>query len=1021
MSAGVSYPKRLIEVDLPIKRISMHARNEKDSRCAHIPRLHIYPAARPLAACRAVLCAAIWPDPADSKCPTEFIQKAREEMLKWTTFDKIKLLSVESQARFNCARKNNSNFYKKEELRNALFDFISDFSDFNNSKNVEFLSSCNAITEAAHKSFGNHMGNRPFVVDPFAGGGAIPLESLRIGADVFASDINPISILINKTILNYSIRYGERLANDIEKWGASVNAEISKEIGYLYPNTESGKQPIAYLWARTVLSEAPEKNTNPIEIPLIRSMWLARKGELFALRWKKEETGSVATELVEIDYANGKRIKVRRPLLEVFSPKSPQEVPKGTVSRNRATCPVTGYTTSARSVQAQLRERFGGASDARLFCIVSTHKEKSGRYYSVPQPEQFEAYANAVIKAEKSKNDKVNGHCIFPSEPLAEMSGVFNAPLYGHTTWASLFNKRQLLALSTYILHAKKTIDHARNQDSEYGEALAAVLGLTIDRLADLNASLCVWQLSTPNTAHVFGRWALPMVMDYGEVNPLAGAGGSPESSTWRIAAAIRDISLAIKRKGDVSICSADNHILPENSADLLFTDPPYYNAIPYADISDFFYVWLKRTIGNVFSEIFKSDLSPKAEEICEMSGWDPVRYGHKNKDFFENKMQVAFSNARRYVKQNGLGIVVFAHKTTAGWEAMLKAIIDAGWIITASWPIDTEMASRLRAKNSAALASSVHLVCRPREKNDDSFINNQIGEWREILEELPRRIHLWMPRLAAEGVVGADAIFACLGPALEIYSRYSRVEKADGTTVALKEYLEHVWEAVAKEALSVIFEEANVDGFEPEARLTAMWLWTLSGGGQSPVIESEEEDQNDEDKDKKAAGKKKNAGYTLEYDAARKIAQGLGANLDSLDHLVEVEGSTARLLPVMERAKYLFGKSEEAEDTSFKKKKKSNQQELFSLGNEEDGKNDSKEDSSFSPGSTTLDRVHQSMLLFAAGRTGGLKRLLVEEGAGNDVKFWRLAQALSALYPAATDEKRWIDGILARKKGLGF
>src|SRR5712692_4468404 len=193
--------------------------------------------------------------------------------------------------------------------------------------------------------------------------------------------------------------------------------------------------------------------------------------------------------------------------------------------------------------------------------------------------------------------------------------------------------------------------------------------------------------------------------------------------------------------------------------------------------------------------------------------------------------MTKAMSESRRFLRPDGISIVVFAHKSTAGWEAQLQAMVDAGWIMTGSWPIDTEMGTRLRAQGQARLASSVHLVCRPRENPDGSVRTDEIGDWRDVLHELPLRIHAWMPRLAEEGVVGADAIFACLGPALEIFSRYSSVEKASGQTVHLREYLEQVWAAVAKEALAVVFQGADASGFEEDARLTAMWLWTLFAG----------------------------------------------------------------------------------------------------------------------------------------------------------------------------------------------
>jgi len=281
-------------------------------------------------------------------------------------------------------------------------------------------------------------------------------------------------------------------------------------------------------------------------------------------------------------------------------------------------------------------------------------------------------------------------------------------------------------------------------------------------------------------------------------------------------------------------------------------------------------------------------------------------------------------------------------------------------------------------------------------------------------------RIHEWMPRLAEEGVVGADAIFACLGPALEIFSRYSRAEKASGEVVTLKEYLEQVWAAVAKEALTMIFTGADTSGFEEDSRLTAMWLWTLKTGDANGVEgESEEEEGADEEGGKK---KPKAGGFVLEYDAARKIAQGLGAHLEKLSSVVEVKGNTARLLPVSERTRHLFGK-DEADAPTTGRKKKEPQLKLGFIQEIEDVETKEGWGTKSSPksGTTVLDRIHQSMILFAAGRSEALKRFLVEEGAGNDQRFWRLAQALSALYPKSSDEKRWVDGVLARKKGLGF
>ena len=361
-------------------------------------------------------------------------------------------------------------------------------------------------------------------------------------------------------------------------------------------------------------------------------------------------------------------------------------------------------------------------------------------------------------------------------------------------------------------------------------------------------------------------------------------------------------------------------------------------------------------------------------------------------------------------------------------WEAMLGALLEAGWVLTASWPIDTEMQNRTRAQRSASLQSSVFMVCRPREYWDGTLQTNAVGDWRAVLRELPTRIHQWMRRLAYEGIVGADAIFACLGPALEIFSRYARVEKASGERVELREYLEQVWAAVAREALSMIFHDADATGLEEDARLTAMWLWTLStsangGNGEGSASDDEGNSGGKGDEQESPGKAKPSAGFTLQFDAARKIAQGLGAHLEDLGRVVEIKGDQARLLSVAERTRHLFSKDAERVPTRRAKKQKQKQKQLPLFDELEAAEKAAGwGDVGLPPaGETTLDRVHQAMVLFAAGRSEPLKRFLVEEGIGRDPRFWKLAQSLSALYPNGTDEKRWVDGALARKKGLGF
>jgi adenine-specific DNA methylase len=994
----MEYPKRLIEVDLPIKRISEHARREKSIRHGHISTLHIWWARRPLAACRAVICAALWPDPADPLCPEKFKDTARQLMMKWAEQNFALLTSTESINRFVQIQKKPDKLNDDLFLRYTLLDFIADFSNWDNSTVKEYLETSRELTQSAHKALSGAPGTRPLLIDPFAGGGTIPLEALRVGADAFASDLNPVAVLLNKVMLEYLPQYGQRLGDEVKKWGDWIEKETRKELTEFYPKDADGSVPIAYLWARTIQCEGPGCGA---VIPLMRSMWLSKKGNRTA-----------AVKIITHDA--DKRIE-----FEIITNPKPKDVRAGTVRRSACTCPFCNYTTPAENARKQFVSRDGGANDAMLVAVVllsatgATHFRKSNS-------NDYKVFKRAESVLSR-KIQSVQKQSIVPNEPLPYLRSIFNVNLLGINEWGKLFNSRQALALVTLVDKTRLAIDkiHFQTNDDKFSVAIGTCLAMAVDRCADYWSSLAVW--AGDFVAHTFGRQALGIIWDYAEVAGFSGGSGNYAGAIEWIYRCLARESASFAYAAHVNLASASEHPLPDDSAQAFITDPPYYDAVPYADLSDFFYVWLKRTIGNYYKDIFDSTLTRKNGEIVQLSERNEM-YSYKTREYFENLMKQSMSEGRRILQPEGIGVVVFAHKTTTGWETQLKAMIDAGWTITGSWPIDTERPGRLRANNAAALASSIHLVCRPRENPDGSLRMDDIGDWRDVLAELPKRIHDWMPRLAEEGVVGADAIFACLGPALEVFSRYSRVEKASGEQVTLKEYLEQVWSVVAKEALNMIFEGADTSGFEEDARLTAMWLWTLNAGATNGVPLALDDDDDEDDDDAEKSPKAKLSGYMLEYDAARKIAQGLGAHLERLQNLVEVKGDKARLLPVAERTKSLFGK-EDAETPSQRRKKKSAQ---LSLGFMEEIEKVEQEGSWGQKnvpqlGNTRLDRLHQSMILFAAGRGEALKRFLVEEGVGRDQKYWRLAQSLSALYPANSDEKRWVDGVLARKKGLGF
>jgi hypothetical protein len=395
--------------------------------------------------------------------------------------------------------------------------------------------------------------------------------------------------------------------------------------------------------------------------------------------------------------------------------------------------------------------------------------------------------------------------------------------------------------------------------------------------------------------------------------------------------------------------------------------------------------------------------------------------------------MYEAFAQMKRVIREDGVASVVFAHKDTDRWEALVSALIGAGWRTTASWPIMTERLIRIRAKGVAALQTSVHLVCRPRP--DDA----PVGDWGEVLRELPKRVGDWMERLQGEGIRGADLVFACIGPALEVFSRYRKVETADGHEVRLPAFLEKVWEVVGRTALEQVLGTAEakarngaVGAVEEDARLTALFLWTLqSTNGNGATAETEEEAEREENGDEEDTGgdaraTRKAKGYSLVFDVVRRFAQPLGIDLPKWEgRVIETKKGVVRLMVVSERAKQLFGEdgADAVADWILHEPQKDFQQVLFPELEEEGAPKVRGHLGRIAPDSpnvemkteqaaTTLDRVHAAMLLQAGGRSNALRALIkAEQERGPE--FLRLANALSALYPKDSEEKRLLDAML--------
>ena len=991
--------KRLAEVDFPIAEVSKHAAREKSIRHGHPSTLHLWWARRPLASSRAVLLALLLPDPCDKDCPESFKKQARQ------------ILSEVRQSRKG-----------DEELRKVLLWFIGSFANWDMAARQTYRRVGQNLVKAAHGD------DAPLVVDPFAGGGSIPMEALRLGCEAFASDLNPVACMILKVMLEDIPRHGPELAEEMRQVGGEIKRQAERELAELYPKDQDGATPIAYLWARTVRCEAPNCGA---EIPLMRSFWLCKKAKRKrALRHRVERS-------------EGQPPSVE---LEVFEPNADREVRDGTVTRAKATCLCCGVVLPPERVRAQLAVERGGADvifdaegqrtgGARMTTVVTLRPGQAGRHYRLPTDADYTAVRRSQarlvdIVGEWERGGK-QGLCPVPDEPTptkdTHRAVGSQLPLYNMTTFGDLFTTRQKATLVT-LSRLVSTHDC-----SSGGRQL---LALSVSRFADIANCLCRWENTKHQVRNLFSRQAIPMVWDFAEASFFGGQAGDHSTTLGTMVRVVDWFSGKLDR-GQVQPADATDHPLPDQTAAVWFTDPPYYDAVPYADLSDFFVVWLKRTLPShpLLRDPFDADnaLSPKNREAVQCEKVKDANGSPKDKEFYERTMARAFAEGRRILNEDGVGSVVFAHKTTEGWEALLSGMIQGGWTITGSWPISTEMGSRLNARDTASLATSIHLICRPRP------VDATVGDWSDVLRELPVRVSDWIKRLQNEGIRGADLVFACIGPALEIFSRYRAVETAEGHNVGLPEYLEKVWEVVGRAALEQVLGTAEArarngmaGALEEDARLTALFLWTLQATTSEETGDGEDAvpaDDTDEDEEGASGGKAK--GFSLVFDVVRRFAQPLGIDLPKWEkRTIETKKGVVRLLPVAERAKQLFGEQGSQAVATWLEQEGTTganplQGSLFP--DREDGAtfvvreprseyggagDESDEHPAMTLGSTTLDRVHTGMLLQAGGRANALRALLkAEQERGPD--FLRLSNALSALYPRGSEEKRLLDAML--------
>src|SRR5665213_1130813 len=873
--------KRLIEVDFPIAAVSAHSAREKSIRHGHPSTLHLWWARRPLAACRSVLLGLLLPDPCDKDCPSDFKTTARELLSK----------------RYGNASASDT------ELRERLLKFIGEFANWDHAANATYLEIGRGLVKAAYPE------ETPVVVDPFAGGGSIPLEALRLGCEAFASDLKPVACLILKTLLEDVPRYGTAefkladsegkeimvhgLANALRYAGKQVKNLAEKELAQFYPLDPDGSRPIAYLWARTVRCEGIGCGA---EIPLMRSFWLCQK-----------ETRRRALRY-QVERSKGKKPEI---IFEIFEPKTESEIAGGTVSRANATCPACNVVLPATRVCNQLAAQRGGAdvefdSDgcrvggAMLLAVVILRVDTMGRFFRLPTTKDYAA----VYAAQKSVAKLPKG--IVPDEPLPPIGTLgFRVQRYGMLLWGNLFSGRQLLLLVGLLRAARK--------QCQGHPVLSVLIAQTISHVLDRNTALCRWRPEPymETVESMYGRQALPMVWDFAEAVSLSDSTGSFEHALEVVSQCVESSTGKLSRHGHVEIADSRESPLTKGTADLWFTDPPYYDSVPYSDLSDFFFVWLKRALPNHpilhDPQDLRNPLTPKLAEIVQ-DETRAVEGGVKDSAFFEREIGRAFLEGRRVMRDDGVAAVVFAHKTTEGWEALLAGLLRAGLTVTASWPITTEMKNRLRARDSAALAGSVHLVCRPRPADAG------VGDWTDVKAAMEKRIREWLPMLVKHGVRGADAIFSCLGPALESYSKFEKVLTASDREVPLggdpdaiepeqRGFLAYVFETLSKEALRQVLGDAETEGFEEDSRMTALFLWTLqatkANGNAGKKVETVDdgEDQADDDEDD-GKPKKAKAGFSMPFDTFIRITRPMGIHYAALENrVIEIEKGIVRLL----------------------------------------------------------------------------------------------------------------------------